>query len=186
VKPLHVTGAALALALFTTTPATAAAPRQAGSPKVTVKAGWVSNAALAKDPSLYGKLGIPKRTAASPAGSASATPFTSDTKCFELVCGKVYGTGLTITKVWTSAEGDGTEGCIHAHYVIVLGTDYADGTVIRTATGSQVCGGGVPGTYYYNFDNQVPDKLPYTCPSTSTLGVFWDRIPGDPTFEIHP
>lgn len=73
-----------------------------------------------------------------------------------------------------------------AHYVLVHGSDFNNGTPYRSATDSVVCSTGAgSGTYYYNFDNQVPDKMPYTCPSRSQLGVYWDRAAGDVTFDIH-
>ena len=95
----------------------------------------------------------------------------------------MYGTGLRITEIYTTASGN--VGCTNPHYVIE-GIDFATGPVIRTATGSEVCATGTgSGTYYYTFSNNVPDKMPYTCPSTSTLGVFWDFLSGDPMFTIH-
>ncbi|MDQ2838970.1 MAG: hypothetical protein M3Y42_13565 [Actinomycetota bacterium] len=171
-------------------PATAAPVRPAAPSSVamhldggpTVEAGWVSNAALARDPSLYQTLGIPT---ASPGGGVSAAgPATSGTNCAGVVCGKVYGTGLNITEVDTTAQGN--VGCTRAYYVIVKGTDYETGPTLRSAAGTEVCAGGPgPGTYYYKFYTNVPDKLPYTCPSTSILGIFWDGLDGDPRFTIH-
>lgn len=186
-RVLLVVTAATALILSLLAAPAGATPQQAEAMAPSATAGWVSNAALVKNPALYTQLGIPKPGSApsSNASNVPAVPATSGTTCVEEVCGKVYGTNLQITKVSTNAQGDGTDGCIQAHYVIVLGDDYAEGEVIRSATGSVVCGGDVPGVYYYNFTNQVPDKLPYTCPSESILGVFWDRIAGDPQFRIY-
>lgn len=153
----------------------------------TVHAGWISNAALASNPGLYKTLGIPSPSreagATQPSATRQVVPLTSGTNCDEAVCGKVYGTGLKITSVFTSAQGN--VGCTNPHYVIVKGTDFATGPILRTATGSEVCAGVGEGTYYYTFSNNVPDRMPYTCPSTSILSVFWDFLPGDPMFTIH-
>lgn len=151
-----------------------------------VQAGWISNAALASNPRLYKTLGVPvpsRQIAADRPSAGDPVPHTSGTNCDAAVCGKVYGTGLQITSVYTSAEGN--VGCTNPHYVIVKGTDFGSGPILRTATGSQVCAGVGGGYYYYTFSNNVPDKMPYTCPSTSTLSVFWDFLPGDPRFTIH-
>lgn len=156
----------------------------------TVKAGWVSDAALKADPSLYAKLGIPQAVPSAlarttPSASGVVTPQTSSLQCDGNMCAQVFGTGLKVTRVYTSALGN--VGCISPHYIVVKGTNFETGTTTRKATGTVVCppSPDANGAYYYNFENQVPDKIPFTCASRSTMAVFWDRIVGEKFFDIH-
>jgi len=89
-----------------------------------------------------------------------------------------------MTKISTTAQGN--VGCTNAHWVAVKGTDFGHGPIARTAEGSVVCPN-FPGsgTYYYNFTNNVPDRMPYTCPGECTVGVFWDFFGGEPMFDVH-
>jgi hypothetical protein len=123
------------------------------------------------------------------AHAATNSPQTSGEKCDGSVCAKVYGTGLKVTQIDTYIVRSKLSHCVEAHYLIVKGTDFDNGTVLRSASSAQVCSGAEIGPgfykYSYTFKAQVPDKLPYTCPSRSTLGVFWDTVSGDPHFDIY-
>jgi hypothetical protein len=170
-------------------PSSAAAPATAG---LNAKFGWVSNATLAAHPALRQTLHIPTATERSSSQRFQsetrplAIPASSKLHCNGILCAQVTGTGLKVTKIYTTLEGD--FGCINAQWLAVKGTDYGDGDILRSATGSEVCAEGDEGsggTYYYTFDNQVPDRMPYTFPSEGTLGVFWTAGGKDLTFDIH-
>jgi hypothetical protein len=75
-------------------------------PGGTVEMGWVSKAALAAHPYLYEQLGILTPAQREQSASAAAQPATSGTKCDGSVCAKVYGTGLTMTRIYTTADGN--------------------------------------------------------------------------------
>lgn len=197
-----VTGALVAGTVLMVPVALASAQTTTVDPPVTVaaaagfdaKSGWVSDASLASTPGLQESLGIAtagERRAAelpstgdSPGAAGTVTPNTSSEHCSGNLCAQVFGTGLTVVHIHTTLVGN--YGCINPVWLGVKGTDYANGDVARSAIGTEVCSSGPgSGTYYYNFTNQVPDRMPYTFPGTGRLGVFWTAGGSELIFRIY-
>ncbi|KOV94136.1 hypothetical protein [Streptomyces sp. NRRL B-3648] len=90
-------------------------------------------------------------------------------KCQYNTCLDVYGSGLRVKQMNTSAFGN--EGCIAPHYHKNWGYLY---------NGHNVCpDGNGPGVYWYYY------KRPRTFADGDVVSVQWDRIAGQPEARIH-
>lgn len=94
---------------------------------------------------------------------------------------KLYGAGLGITQIITTASGN--EGCIHPHYVVVFGPDLG-GDIAAAYQEPLICAGVGSGTYYMHFGPNS-NGLPFTLIRPGTAAAFWDGFGYDPTVYVH-